>query len=68
MQKNSIATDVYLTIQEIAERLRVDEKTVREHLISGRKVQFLTIGRKILVDRRSYLGWEELNKTTVRRF
>lgn len=68
--------DVFLTVNEIAARLRMDVKRCREMLIHGERVTFIRVGRQYLIDKASYLAWEAerlhlanatVNRLTVRR-
>lgn len=61
----NLSTDEYITPIEIAKRLHMDPKTVREIFIGGRQVRFLKLGRKYLIVKKSFLEWEEANQSRV---
>lgn len=61
----AIANDEYITATDIAKRLHMDPKTVREMFIVGRQVRYLKIGRKYLIVKKSFLEWEEQHQTRV---
>lgn len=61
----AIASDEYITATDIAKRLHMDPKTVREMFIVGRQVRYLKIGRKYLIVKKSFLEWEEQHQTRV---
>ncbi len=71
-----LADDVFLTVNEIAARLRMDVKNCREMLVHSNRVAYIKIGRHYLIDKASYLEWEArrmvqanetINRITPRR-
>lgn len=59
--------DKYITIQEIAIRMKVCYRTAREFFIKERRIPYMKIGRSYLILKKAFEEWEKENMTKVAR-
>lgn len=58
---------MWLTLAEVADRLRLKPKAASRLLIGGKQVVYMRVGMRILISRASFLDWEERHQTHVVR-
>lgn len=60
-----VDTTKYITPQEIAALLHMCLKSVRAYFIKGKRVEYIKVGNKYMILRKSFLEWEAKSRTKV---
>lgn len=62
-----MSNDKYITVDEMAAYLHVSAKHVRQYFVQDRRVRWIQLGRRYLIERRSLAEWEAANTKRVAR-